>query len=128
MDIESLRLYCLSLPHCTEDQAFGEDNLLFRVCGHIFVCCGLDGDDYLAMKCDPELALDLRDRYAEIVPAWHWNKKYWNQVKLRGRLSDEFIKSLIRHSYSEVVKKLPKRVKSEFTAIVDVGRDECFFG
>jgi len=121
MDIETVREYCLSLPYASEDTAFGENHLLFRVHDKIFACFGFDHNDYFVLKCDPEYARELRDSYAEVTPAWHWNKKYWNQISLRGLLSDELILSLIRHSYSEVVKKLPKRVQSahpEITAII----------
>lgn len=109
MNIETVREYCLSLPLATEDMAFGEEYLLLRVSGHIFTCIGLVRNDYVTMKCNPEYALELRDRHAEIEPAWHWNKKYWNQVSLQGGLSDDFIKSLIRHSYLQVINKLPKK-------------------
>lgn len=112
MDIESIRDYCLSLPLTSEDTAFGEDYLLFRVCGKIFACYGFNLEDYFVVKCDPDYALDLRDRHDEIIPAWHWNKRYWNQIRLHGNLPDDFILSLIRHSYSEVVKKLPRRIKT----------------
>lgn len=108
MNIESVREYCLSLPLVTEDMAFGDDYLLLRVGNRIFACVGLVRNDYIAMKCAPDYALELRDKYPEIEPAWHWNKKYWNQVSLAGSLSDDFIKRLISHSYSQVVDKLPK--------------------
>ena len=121
MNIESIREYCLSLPLATEDMAFGEDILLFRVCGKIFACIGLERPDYFVLKADAEYSIDLRDHHPEIEPAWHWNKKYWNQVSLIGSLSDDFIKSLIRHSYSEVVKKLPKKVRNEYPEIGEVG-------
>lgn len=49
----------------------------------------------------------------EISGAWHMNKKYWNQLNLLGKLSDEFVKHLIRHSYNEVVKKLSRKLKDE---------------
>lgn len=110
MDIESVREYCLSLPMVTEDMAFGDDNLLFRVCDKIFACLSIDGDNSLALKCDPDYALELRDSHTEITPAWHWNKKYWNQLPVNGTLDTEFIHSLIRHSYSEIIKKLPKKI------------------
>ena len=112
--IESIREYCLSLPLATEDMGLGEDYLLFRVCGKIFACYGFVREDYFVVKANPEYALELRDRYSEIQPAWHWNKKYWNQISLAGSLSSEFIKSLIRHSYSEVVGKLPKKIRSQY--------------
>ncbi len=120
MDIEQIRDYCLSLPLVTEDMAFGEEYLLFRLHGKIFACCGLRRHDYLAVKCDPEYALDLRDRYAEIEPAWHWNKKYWNQVSISGSLPDGFVRSLLRHSYSEIVRKLPRRFRVEHPEIETV--------
>lgn len=120
MDIESVREYCLSLPLTSEDMAFGDDCLLLRVCGKIFVCINLIGGDSMALKSDPERALDLRDRYSEIEPAWHWNKKYWNQLNLTGNLQEELVKSLIRHSYAEVVKKLPQRIKRESPEICEI--------
>lgn len=111
MNVESIREYALSLPLATEDCAFGEDNILFRVAGKIFACLSIQGDDYLALKCDPDYALELRATYAEIAPAWHWNKKFWNQVSFRGNLPDSFIEALIRHSYAEVVKKLTRKFR-----------------
>lgn len=124
MDIESIREYCLSLPMTSEDMAFGDEYLLFRVCGKIFACYGFVRDNYFVLKMDPDYAIDMRDRYPEIEPAWHWNKKYWSQLNFRGSLSSDFIKSLICHSYGEVVKKLPQRVKRLYPEIEDVGVQE----
>ncbi|MDE6311635.1 MAG: MmcQ/YjbR family DNA-binding protein [Muribaculaceae bacterium] len=120
MDVLTIREYCLSLPYATEDTAFGEDNLLFRVCGKIFACLSLDGDNRLALKCNPDYALELREQYYEIEPAWHWNKKYWNQLFLNSDLSKDLVLSLVRHSYSEAAAKLTKKQRSEFPAIADV--------
>lgn len=120
MNIETVREYCLSLPHVTEDMAFGEEHLLLRVCGKIFACIGLTRPDCFVVKCAPDYAVDLRDIHSEIEPAWHWNKKYWNQLSLQGSLSDEFIKDLIRHSYSEVVSKLPKKIVTQYPEIAEV--------
>ncbi len=120
MNIEEIREYCLSLPLTTEDSVFGEEYLLFRVCDKIYACIGLERPDYFVVKCDADYAIDLRDRHGEIVPAWHWNKRYWNQISLRGSLDDEFIRSLIRHSYSEVVKKLTRAVRGSYPQITEV--------
>lgn len=122
MNIESAREYCLSLPMATEDMPFGPECLVLRVGGRIFACIGLEWPDYFVMKCDPDLAIDLRDRYPEIAPAWHWNKRHWNQVSLAGTLSDDFIAGLIRHSYSLVVAKLPKVFRSDHPEILTVRR------
>lgn len=120
MNIETIRDYCLSLPMASEDMAFGDDHLLFRVCGKIFACCDLKRKDYFVLKCAPEYALYLRERYSEVEPAWHWNKKHWNQLRLDGNLSERMIKSLICHSYEEVVKKLPKLQREEHLEITGI--------
>ncbi|MDE6650322.1 MAG: MmcQ/YjbR family DNA-binding protein [Muribaculaceae bacterium] len=120
MDIETVREYCLSLPLTTEDMAFGEGNLLFRVCNKIFACLSIDGTDYLALKCDPEYAIELREIYTDVEPAYHWNKKYWNQVS-PSRMSDkELLMSLIRHSYAQVASKLPKKIRSQYPEICEI--------
>ena len=82
MNIESLRNYCLSLPLVAEDFPFDETTLVFRILGKIFACINLERPDLVTLKCDPDYALDLRDAHDEIDGAWHWNKKYWNQVAL----------------------------------------------
>lgn len=120
MYIESLREYCLSLPMATEDMAFGDDCLLFRVCGKIFACYSFVREDYFVVKTDPDYAIDLRDRHPEIEPAWHWNKKYWSQIGLCGHLTENFVKSLIRHSYARVVENLPKRLRTMYPEITAV--------
>ncbi len=120
MNIEEIRDYCLSLPFAEEDMRFGEDYLLFSIFGKIFACIGLTRPDYFVLKCAPDYALDLRDRYSEIEPAWHWNKRYWNQLSMQGTLSAELVQSLIRHSYSEVVKKLPVKIRSGHPQILEI--------
>lgn len=115
MDIESIREYCLSLPKVTEDFPFDDTTLVFRIGGKIFAMMDLENASKLTLKSDPNQALILRDKYSEISGAWHMNKKYWNQLNLYGQLSDTLVKQLIRHSYSEVVKKFPKRRQQEFS-------------
>ena len=109
MNIESLREYCLSLPLATEDMPFDDTVLVFRLKGKIFACILLDRPDLIVMKCDPERALDLRDRYEAIEPAWHWNKKYWNQIHLDSDVDSDLMRELLRHSYNEVNAKLPRK-------------------
>lgn len=115
MDIESVRNYCLSLPFVTEDTPFGEDFLVFRICGKIFACLPLTGENILQMKCDPDYSVELRDRYSVIEPAFHWNKKHWIQLPYEGYLNRDLIESLIRHSYEQVVKKLPRKLRTQLS-------------
>lgn len=113
MNIEEVRDYCLSLPQVTEDFPFDETTLVFRIEGKIFAMVDLENTEWFVLKCEPEYALDLREKYPEISGAWHMNKKYWNQLNLFGKLSDKLIQDLIRHSYNEVIKKLPKKIREE---------------
>ena len=61
------------------------------------------------LKCDPDLALELRDRYDQVRPGYHMNKKHWNTVELDGVIPTKEIKKMIDHSYELVVASLPKR-------------------
>ena len=106
MNIESVRDYCLSLPLATEGFPFDETTLAFRVLGKIFAMIDLDDTEWFVLKCNPDYAVELRDKYPEIKGAWHMNKKHWNQINLSGGLQDDLIQELVRHSYAEVVRKI----------------------
>ncbi len=112
MNIEEVRAYCLSLPDVTEDMPWGEEVVVFRIAGKIFLALGLNNDSpHVAVKCNPDKAIDLRDRYFGVQPAFHWNKKYWNDVYLERDLTDVQIRECILESYREVVRKLPGKKK-----------------
>lgn len=113
MNIEDIRQYCLSKPYATEDFPFDDEILAFRVMNKIFACINLNHPDWFCLKCDPDYALELRERYPSITGAWHWNKKYWNQLASGSDLSDAMVRHLIDHSYHEVIRKLPKRLRSQ---------------
>jgi predicted DNA-binding protein (MmcQ/YjbR family) len=113
MNIEELRRYCLSLPHTTEDMPFGEETLVFKVGGKIFLLTGLNGPFYVNLKCDPEYAMELRETHLAVRPGYHMNKKHWNTVDMDGSLPDSFLYELIDHSYQQVIKTLTKKVRVE---------------
>lgn len=75
MNIESLRDYCIAKPGATESFPFGDDTLVFKVRGKIFALANLDGDLTVNLKCDPDLAIGLRERYSSVIPGYHMNKK-----------------------------------------------------
>ncbi len=115
MNIEELRKYCLSLKEATEDMPFEDEYLIFRVFGKWFAVIPLNDPELkISVKCDPTKAVDLRERYASVEAAWHFNKKYWNSIILNGDMDDETVKLWIRHSVEEVVKKLPKKTQAEY--------------
>jgi predicted DNA-binding protein (MmcQ/YjbR family) len=109
MDIESLRAYCLKKKSVTEGFPFGEDTLVFKVKGKIFLLAGL-GDSPLQfnVKADPDRAIELRDMYDAIQPGYHMNKKHWNTVILDGSIPGSLVKEMIDDSYMLVVSSLPK--------------------
>lgn len=115
MNIEEVRYYCLDRPLATEDFPFDDTTLVFRVMGKIFAMVALDNTDWFVVKCDPAYAIELRDRYQGIAPAFHMNKKYWNQITLKDSdVPDKLICDLIAHSYHEVLKKFTRKMRQEY--------------
>jgi len=109
MDLELFREYCLRKPGATEDMPFGEDVLVFRVGGKMFALAPLDEVPATAnLKCDPDLALELRDRYEQVRPGYHMNKKHWNTVEIDSEIPDAELRRMIDHSYELVMQTLPK--------------------
>ena len=114
MDVESFREYCLVKPRATEGTPFGEDVLVFKVAGKMFALTGLDRIPATAnLKCDPDLALELRDRYDQIRPGYHMNKKHWNTVEIESGIPEAELRRMIDHSYELVVKSLPKTARAK---------------
>ena len=109
MDLESLRNYCLSKKSASEDMPFGEDTLVFRVLGKIFALTSLDTEGCrVNLKCNPDYAIELREKFEDIQPGYHMNKKHWNTVNCENGLDSALIKSLIDHSYELIVESMTK--------------------
>ena len=113
MNIEELRDYCLSRKGTSEGFPFDETTLVFKVMDKIFALTDLEEKFGVNLKCDPEKAIDLRERHPEVKPGWHMNKKHWNTVEIGGTLSDTLIREWIDHSYDLVAASLPKKLKEE---------------
>ena len=114
MNIEEIREHCLSLPDVTEDSAFGPEMILFRLKGKIFAALDLDRPDLMVVKCDPDEGTDLRDRYAGIRPAWHWNKQHWVEILFDEDVDDQMIRNLATRAYHLVRTALPKKTLYHF--------------
>src|SRR3989454_6812304 len=109
MNTVEFRDYCLMKPKATEGTPFGETVLVFKVAGKMFALMSLDEVPATAnLKCDPDLALELRDRYEQVRPGYHMNKKHWNTVEIEGGIPDPELRKMIDHSYDLVIKGLPK--------------------
>jgi len=114
MNIEELRDYCLSLKGATEHFPFDEFSLVLKVQGKMFGLIPLDNTEpQIALKCDPERAIQLREEYEGITAAYHFNKKHWNSVRIDSSISQSLLLELIQHSYNLVVGGLTKRLREE---------------
>ena len=110
MNIELLQQYCLSKKGVEETLPFGPDVLVYKVAGKIFLLCPLDTEQLqFNVKCEPELAINIREEYACVLPGYHMNKKHWNTVIADGSAADNILKEWINHSYKLVFESLSKK-------------------
>jgi predicted DNA-binding protein (MmcQ/YjbR family) len=113
LNLEELRDYCLQKPGVTEGLPFGEDTLVFKVGEKLFLLTSIAQGNRFNVKCDPELAIELRERYTEVRPGYHMNKKLWNTVFMDGNLTRKQLHEMIDQSYDLVFSSLPKKVREE---------------
>lgn len=100
MNIELLREYCISLPDVEESFPFGPDTLVFKVGGKIFMLLSLDAvPPRFNLKCNPDKAIELRERYSSVQSGYHMNKKHWNTVIADGSIPSREIRQWITDSY-----------------------------
>lgn len=113
MNYEEIRECCLAKPGATEGFPFNDTALVFKV-GKIFAILDLSEESRgISLKCDPELAIELREHYPEVTPAWHLNKQHWNGINLQGNISAKLLKQWIDHSYEIVKASLSKKQREE---------------
>jgi predicted DNA-binding protein (MmcQ/YjbR family) len=113
LNIEELRDYCLQKPGATEGLPFGEDTLVYKVGEKIFLLTSISLGNRFNAKCDPELAVELRERYTEVQPGYHMNKKLWNTVYMDGTLTKKLLLEMIDHSYDLIFKSLPQKIQEQ---------------
>lgn len=103
MDHKTVEEYILSMPNAQLDYPFGKEAAVYKVDGKMFALIAEKSDPLrLSLKCDPNLAVTLREKYDTVMPGYHLNKKHWNTIVLTGQLSWDEVKDLIRHSYDLV--------------------------
>jgi predicted DNA-binding protein (MmcQ/YjbR family) len=125
MRLHDLDAFCLSLPHATSDQPFGPDVIAYRVGNRIFALVSLDEvPPRVNLKCDPELAVELRERNACVLPGYHMNKVHWNTVVLDGSVRDDEVRFWIRHSYDRIWSALSSRVRRSLHEDEQVDRND----
>lgn len=116
MHLESILAFCQGLKGTTEHFPFDNRTLVFKVMNKMYALVDVEEPDGINLKCDPEKAIELRERYSSVQPGYHMSKKHWNTVLLNGELSDDFIKSMIVDSYELIVASLPKKLRDELSA------------
>lgn len=118
MNVEEVREYCLSLRNTTESFPFDEVTLVFKVENKMYLAIPLDASEpSVSVKCDPELVPELRDKYAAVTEAYHFNKKHWNAIYLESDMDADTIQYWIKHSYQQVLSKLPKKIRELYADV-----------
>ena len=103
MDIESLHEFTMSLGEVEDCQPFGPNNLVYKINNKIFLIISADETPLrFNVKCNPELALELREQYSSVLPGYHMNKKHWNTIVIDGNIPTAKLKEFIQHSFDLV--------------------------
>ncbi|MEA2400243.1 MAG: hypothetical protein QOK00_646 [Thermoleophilaceae bacterium] len=109
-----LRRHCLAFPGAAEDFPFTPGLSVFKVSGKVFALSRLDSRPLtVSLKCEPELAEQLRDSYPTITPGYHLNKRHWNTVEVDRSIPERLVLDMVEDSYDLVMAGLPKRVRTE---------------
>lgn len=109
MTPEQVAAVALAMAEVTLEQPFGPDIDVFKVSGKVFIIAA-PGDDppRITLKCEPSLAVHLREQYPAVTPGYHTNKRLWNTVVLDGTIPADELTDMIDHSYRQVVAGFPK--------------------
>lgn len=113
MHIESFRDFCLSLDGVTESFPFDQKTLVFKVGNKMFALADIEEFESFNVKCDPELAVELRERYDAVQPGYHMNKTHWNTVYINRDMDEKELYEQVRNSYTLIFNSLPKKVRDE---------------
>jgi predicted DNA-binding protein (MmcQ/YjbR family) len=105
VNVEEIRTYCLKKKGVKETLPFGPDVIVFKVNDKMFLLLPIDSDPVqFNVKCDPELAIELRERYECVQPGYHMNKKHWNTIVVDGSVTRKLLEEWIDHSHSLIAK------------------------
>ncbi|MEO9180414.1 MAG: MmcQ/YjbR family DNA-binding protein [Acidimicrobiales bacterium] len=113
MNLETISEMVSALPGVVEVQPFGPTVDVFKVGGKMFALLAPESSpEEVSLKCEPEWAIDLREKYGAITPGYHLSKRHWNTVALDGTVDDELVSEMVMHSYELVVAGLTKAAQA----------------
>lgn len=113
MFLDDLRNHCIQKPGVSEGFPFDQKTLVFKVFGKMFALMDVEIFESINLKCDPEWAIELRERFHAVHPGFHMNKKHWNTVSLFEDVNDKLLLELVDQSYHLVYTSLPKKFRDE---------------
>jgi len=113
MNVEEVLDYCMAKAYTTQEFPFNETVMVMKVAGKMYLLTDLEGDYRLALKCEPEKAVELREEFPAVEPAFHMNKSNWNSVRMDGSIPNDLIRAWIDESYRLVVKGFTKKKRTE---------------
>ena len=115
MNVEEIRDYCLAKKGVEERFPFDNETLVFKVGGKIFLLMGINANRIqFNVKCEPQKAIDLREKYSCVLPGYHMNKAHWNTIVCDGRATKKLVFEWIDHSYDLIIGSLPKKQRDAF--------------
>jgi predicted DNA-binding protein (MmcQ/YjbR family) len=118
MTPQELAHHALELPGTTDDEAFGPGATVFKVEGKVFAILQDPTEEQPAqvtLKCEPNLALHLRDEYPAVGPGYHVNKRHWNTVVLDSTVPAPAVREMVDHSWDRVVSGMRKADRERLT-------------
>ncbi len=112
MTARALQQLCLGFPGASETFPFGPEHSVFKVEGKLFAISALGMSPLkVSLKCEPDLADQLRAAHPAIAPGYHLNKRHWNTVTLDGSVPDEMVRDMVEDSYDLIVAAMPRAVR-----------------
>ena len=109
MKAAALRDLCLTFHGSEETFPFGFETSVFKVAGKMFALSRLEAEPLsVSLKCEPQLAEQLRAAHPCITGGYHLNKRHWNTVVLDGSLPEQMVADMVEDSYDLIVSKLPR--------------------
>ncbi len=112
LSLEAISEFACAKAGVVEEQPFGPDVDVLKVGGKIFAILSPESSpESISLKCDPELAIELRLQYEAVIPGYHLNKRLWNTVHLDGTIPDDEVLQMVTHSYEQVVAGLTRAAR-----------------